>query len=289
MIGSDVQLKIAEAQRRAAEAKEMELREQRLINLNAALLNPDVADRLSLVRQREELIEQGRSPKRQRKAEACSGFDSPVYAVTPVDLENSTLWRTALEVDDIPRTVVSQDQLLSVKEVAFKADIRWLQLHISSRGTGLDDLKQMKAARSNTTKHDLENVYHPLILHIYRAAALGQAGIDFVQELHQGVAREDIRCIILENRMEPTEAKSHFTGAAGDGESDQQQALDAHREAFGKLLKCTMENCPNPGGTRLCTFVSRIECLWLVEFHFSAEGFVDSCRVAPGFPSPGTS
>jgi hypothetical protein len=275
---------------------------QELSALNKQLALPNNPDRPSLVQQRDQMVAAARlALQAQKRAGATSGFVSPMYAVTAGDLTNEKLWEAAVEVDNITRGVVQPDELFSVDEVPLKADIRWLQLHISTRTTPLDKIKAMKATKKNK-KQDRELAYHPLVLVIYEAAALGQTGIAFCEELHKGPAREDIRSLVTgstdptaklapasTNRMDPTEIKSQFVVAGGIEPAAQIQALDDNRDAVGKLLRCVMQNCPNPGGTRLCTFISRIHCLWVVEFKFSDEGYLTSCRVTPPFPEDGTS
>ena len=172
-----------------------------------------------------------------------------------------------------------------------KTALRWLLLHLSERNTTLESLKAMKGNRraSANRKHDQELPYHPLILTLYQAAARGQPEIKFLAEHHVGNAREDIRCIVNEQRMEPTEAKSHYTAAAGNSADHETAAIDANGGPLAKLLKCAMVNCPLPGGHRLCTFISRIECVWLVRFSFGDDGHAVSCEVSPPFPQQGHS
>lgn len=38
---------------------------------------------------------------------------------------------------------------------------------------------------------------------------------------------------------------------------------------------------------RLCSFTSRIEYIWFVDFDFAADGLLQQCSVAPGFPAKG--
>ena len=137
----------------------------------------------------------------------------------------------------------------------------------------------MRFKRKQQTKQkDEEVLYHSLVVQIYQGATVGQPNVQFRDEEKVGVAREDVRCIIKEQRMDPTEIKSDYH-TAQDNSLDQESTLDANREPFGKLLKCILTNCCAPSVVRLCSFVSRIHCLWFIEFKLGPDAAPVSVRV----------
>ncbi len=283
---AEAEAKKAEAEAKKAEA-EMDVKNTELLmslnaQLTAATMEPSQKRALQ---EQQQVLTQLKRPKN----EPISGFSSPSFQLSSEDMADCILWETAVKQGNVDVQIVEVGELVRATQ-PLKVYFRWLLLHLESRENTLDELKAMKQAKHLAQrKHDREVDYHKLILSIYQAAAAGQTGISFEQELQEFKAREDIRCLTGTHgeRSEPTEAKSHYVCAAGNEIQHQKQAVHGNREALGKLLKCVMTWCPNSGGARLCSFVSRIECLWLVEFVFGQDGHLTSCRVAPEFPLQG--
>ena len=212
---------------------------------------------------------------------------SPHFLVSPERLENEQLWSSAIVERNVKRGVVPIDNLLDA-EIPLKTAVRWLLLHQNTRSTSLQSVKDMRKKRKNDPKKikDEELPYHPLLLTIYNGACVGQPSIEFLAEEKVDGAREDVRCIINNFRMDPTEVKSDYD-CTRDNNISQTDAIDANAEPFGKLLKCVLARCSGENVTRLCTFASRIHCIWLLRIHLDASAKPVEINVAPPFPHKG--
>lgn len=205
-------------------------------------------------------------------------------------IADEKVWQVCVVNRHIERKIVELDELLQ-PERCIVSELRWLRLRLTgSREASLDPVKNMrkkrKADSDRNQKHDLERPYHPLILLFYQAAASGQIDLQFLSEdtTPSDNSREDIRCAIRGIIVDPSEAKAIYHCIGGRDK----YGIDSNALPLGKLLQACMDH-QLTDTPRLCTFISRIHCLWIVRFEFDDQQQISKVQVSPEFPAHGIS
>ncbi|KAG0580507.1 hypothetical protein KC19_4G178500 [Ceratodon purpureus] len=204
----------------------------------------------------------------------------------PVDeVQEVTLWEHEVEKGGVPCTTEHVDMLLD-PERALLADLRYLHLWHIARNKPAGDIVRMKRSR-NRSQADLEQVYYSHALTIMRASAQGQEEVFVLGEDHtfHDSARGDLR-VYVRNMEHPSEMKA--VNGSSNALNDPTGIL-SNKAAFGKLHNIIRAKLlkEGAGGTFLCTFLNRIECIWFAKLEYDSERRMIRCQVAPQIPAKG--
>ena len=198
-------------------------------------------------------------------------------------VSETVLWDYEVEEKGVPRTAGPVDTLLD-PERALLADLRYLHLLHIARNKSIKDIVGMKRKRTRE-QHDLEEVYYGHALAIVKASAEGQPEISVVAEDHTAGdgARGDLR-VYVRNEEYPSEMKA--VNGSSNASTDK-TGISKNKAAFGKLHKIIRSKLlkTGAGGTFLCTFLNRIECIWFAKYEYDSTDRLISFHVAPEIPA----
>ncbi|KAL0054515.1 hypothetical protein WJX82_010134 [Trebouxia sp. C0006] len=170
-----------------------------------------LSDQLFRERFRQELELVNAEPPSKRSRTACQEYST----LPTADCDEVKLWIAEVQKKHVPCEIATFEDLLGTchKDRRLLPDLRYLQLLLakpSQLRKEISKLINMRLTRPISPHVDSELEYHPITLALFQFAALGQHGLCFQQELHDvnDSAREDIRCCIDGEPLEPSEIKA---------------------------------------------------------------------------------
>ncbi|KAL0053949.1 hypothetical protein WJX82_001588 [Trebouxia sp. C0006] len=188
--------------------KENTLLEQKTILLQVQAPGLSLSDQLFRERFRQELELVNAEPPSKRSRTARQAYST----LPTADCDEVKLWIEEVQKKHVPCEIATFEDLLGTchKDRRLLPDLRYLQLLLakpSQLRKEISKLINMRLTRPISPHVDSELEYHPITLALFQFAALGQHGLCFQPELHDvnDSAREDIRCCIDGEPLEPSE------------------------------------------------------------------------------------